>query len=256
MEYTVSGLARLAGVSARTLRHYDEISLLPPARVAANGYRIYGAAEVDRLQQIMFYRELGVPLDEIAKILSRKDFDAAEALKGHMVALLARRARLDALIANVKGTIAAHEKAGQKGGTKMSDKEKFAGFAENLVADNEAMHGAEARAKYGDKAVDASNAKVRGMSRQQYEELESVAAELAETLRMAVPTGRPDGELAQKACGLHRQWLCFFWDSYSKEAHAGIAQMYVDDPRFAAHYDGIAPGGAAFLRDALLVYCA
>lgn len=250
MEYTINKLAKLAGVSTRTLRYYDELGLLSPARVSSNGYRIYGQKEIDRLQQILFYRELGVSLEEIRSILSSKDFDGLSALESHLSALLARREQMDLLVANVEKTIKA-----MKGEIIMNDQEKFEGFIQKLVDDNEQQYGEEARAKYGDERVNRSNAKVLNMSREQYMELEKLTEDLNETLKLAFEQGDPAGELAQKACELHKRWLCFYWDDYSKEAHMGITQMYVDDPRFTAYYDKIAPGCAAFLRDAVAIYC-
>ena len=123
MEYTINKLAKVAGVTTRTLRFYDEIGLLAPARISSNGYRIYGKKEIDRLQYILFYRELGVSLEEIKNILESKDFDGLAALESHLSALLARRKQLDLLIANVEKTISA-----AKGEIIMSDDEKFQGF--------------------------------------------------------------------------------------------------------------------------------
>ena len=137
----------------------------------------------------------------------------------------------------------------------MTDREKFEGFKQKLIEDNEQQYGSEIRAKYGDSDINASNARVKGMTKEQYAQIEAISAELHEALRAAVAGGDPAGELAQSACALHKKWLCFFWDSYSAEAHVGVAQMYVDDPRFAAHYDNIVPGGAVFLRDAIRVFC-
>ena len=110
MEYTVSELAKLAGITSRTLRYYDEIGLLSSKRMSSNGYRIYGQKEVDRLQQILFYRELGIPLDEVGRILSDKDFDDLFALQDHLDALLEKRKQLDLLIANVKTLLKQKEK--------------------------------------------------------------------------------------------------------------------------------------------------
>lgn len=249
MEYTINKLAKLAGVSTRTLRYYDEFGLLSPVRMSSNGYRIYGQKEVDQLQQILFYRELGVPLDEIKKILSSKDFDGQGALESHLLALRAKRKQLDLLIANVEKTINA-----VKGESTMSDQEKFDGFIHKLVDNNERQYGEEVRAKYGDDAVDRSNAKVMGMSKEQYAKVEKLSAQVNETLKAAFEEGDPASDLARKACELHREWLLCFWDQYSKEAHIGITQMYVDDPRFTAYYDKIAVGSAEFLRDAVLNY--
>jgi DNA-binding transcriptional MerR regulator len=251
MEYTINQLAKLAGVSTRTLRYYDQCGLLPPKTVRSNGYRIYGEAEVNRLQQILFYRELGVELSEIGRILAEKDFDGLSALQNHLSALREKRARLDRLIDNVQKSISA-----MKGETEMTDEEKFEGFKEKLILDNEQKYGGEIREKYGDEAVDRSNAKLKNMTKEQYGELEALTQELNRTLKAAFEQGDPGGELAQKACALHKKWLCFYWDHYSKEAHRGVAQMYVDDPRFTAYYDAIVPGCAVFLRDAVQIFCA
>jgi DNA-binding transcriptional MerR regulator len=250
MEYTVNKLAKLAGVSSRTLRYYDEIGLLSPKRISSNGYRIYGRNEVDRLQQILFYRELGVSLDEIGRIISAKDFDGLSALQNHLTDLLERKEQLELLIANVEKTIKA-----MKGETIMSDKEKFEGFLKKMVDDNEQLYGEEIREKYGEEAVKRSNEKILNMSQKQYTELEKLTEELNGTLRKAVEQGDPGSELAQKACELHRQWLCYYWDKYTKEAHIGLTQMYVYDSRFTEYYEKIAPGCAAFLRDAVAIYC-
>lgn len=249
MEYTINKLAKMAGVSTRTLRFYDESGLLTPVRISSNGYRIYGQKEVDRLQQILFYRELGVPLKEIKNILSSKDFDECSALESHLSALLARRAQLDLLIANVKKTIKA-----KKGEVIMSDHEKFQGFLKKLVDDNEQQYGKEIREKYGDECVDSTNAKFMNMSKEKYAELEMLTNELNKTLKEACEQGDPSSETAQKACELHKKWLCFFWSDYSKDAHIGVTQMYVNDPRFTEYYDRIVPGCAAFLRDAVQIY--
>ena len=249
MEYTINKLAKLAGVSTRTLRYYDEIGLLFPVRKSSNGYRIYGQEEVNQLQQILFYRELGVQLDEIKKIMCSKNFDGSVALQDHLAALLSKREQLDVLIANVEKTIKA-----AKGETIMSDKEKFEGFKQNMIDNNEKRYGDEIRAKYGDEVVDDSNAKIKGMTKEQYAEVEKLSAELNETLKAAFEQGDPTSELAQKACELHKKWLNYFGNHYSKEAHIGITQMYVDDSRFTAYYDKIAVGCAAFLRDAILAY--
>lgn len=250
MEYTIKKLAKIAGVSTRTLRYYDEQGLLKPKRVSSNGYRIYGQVEIDRLQQILFYRELGIELAEIKRILSAKDFNALSALENHLNALETKREQLNTLIANVKKSISA-----KKGETIMSDKEKFEGFKQKLIEDNEAKYGKEAREKYGDDTVNRSNKRLKGMTQAQYEAHEALTNQLNETLKAAFEQGDPTSELAQKACELHKQWLCFFWDKYSKEAHIGITQMYVDDPRFTAYYDKIAPGCAVFLRDAVKIFC-
>lgn len=249
MEYTVQKLGQLAGISTRTLRYYDEIGILKPAKINTSGYRIYGQKEIDRLQQILFYRELGVSLENIKDIITAPSFNGITALKEHRAKLLEKRAQLDILIANIDKTIAAGE-----GRIIMTDKEKFEGFKQELIDENEKKYGKEVREKYGNETVNKSNNKVKNMTQEEYAEVSRLTAEVMETLHAALQTGDPAGELAQKAADLHRQWLSFYWGGYTKEAHAGVAQMYVDDERFTAYYDEKQPGTAAFLRDAVLIY--
>jgi DNA-binding transcriptional MerR regulator len=249
MEYTVQKLGQMAGISTRTLRYYDEIGILKPARINSSGYRIYGQGEIDRLQQILFYRELGVSLENIKEIVTDPSFDGAKALKEHREKLLEKRQQLDLLILNVEKTIASTERI-----IIMTDHEKFEGFKQKLIDDNKKKYGQEIREKYGDDDVNKSNQKIKNMTPEQHEKITKLTEEVLSTLYAALETGDPASELAQKAADLHRQFISFYWDSYSKEAHAGLAQMYVDDERFTAYYDKKQPGAAEFLRDAVFIY--
>ena len=242
-------LAELAGISTRTLRYYDEFGILKPARINSSGYRIYGRTEVDLLQQILFYRELGLSLERIKAIMTETSFDGAKALREHHDKLLEKRQQLDLLIANVEKTLAQKE-----GRITMSDTEKFEGFKQKLVDDNEKKYGQEIREKYGDDTINQSNQKLKGMTEEQYAAIQQLEEEMFETLLQAMEHGDPASVLAQKSADLHREWLSFYWNSYSKEAHAGVAQLYVDDERFTEYYDKRHPGLAAFLRDAVHVY--
>lgn len=124
-----------------------------------------------------------------------------------------------------------------------------------LVTENEKQYGAEIREKYGEEVVEASNARLMSLSPQEYEKAQELSQQINTTLKLAFAAGDPAGPLAQHVCALHKEWLCYFWPTYSKEAHLGLAQMYVHDPRFMAYYDSVAPGCAQFLRDALAVFC-
>ena len=143
MEYTVKALAELAGVTPRTLRWYDRQGLLKPLRTTEAGCRIYGPEQVDRLQTILFYRELGLELQAIRTILEDPAFDRQKALQSHLAELEARRKRLDGLILTVKNAIIE-----AKGGNKMSDSQKFEAFKRQIVETNEAHYGKEIREKY------------------------------------------------------------------------------------------------------------
>ena len=249
MMYTIGKLAKLAGVTTRTLRHYEAIGLLFPDSINESGYRLYGTAQVDSLQQILFYRALGVELKTIKSIMDAPEFKRTAALEGHLRALLEKRQHIDVLIENARKSIAS-----AKGETVMTDKEKFEGLKKKLIEENEKQYGQEARALYGD-AVDASNQKMMDMTPQQFEKVQMLEKKVGEKLSAALETKDPASKAAQEACELHKQWLQCFWKDYSKEAHLGIAQMYVADSRFAAYYEKFGKGCAQFLYDALCVYC-
>lgn len=136
----------------------------------------------------------------------------------------------------------------------MTNDEKFEGFKQKMINDNEEVYGKEIRDKYGDETVNKTNAKMKNMTKAQHDEVTRLAKEVTTTLAEAFKTGDPSSDLAQKTADLHKQWLLCYWSEYSKEAHAGLAQMYVDDERFTASYDKEQPGAAVFLRDAIYIY--
>ncbi|MCO7125820.1 MerR family transcriptional regulator [Sporolactobacillus shoreicorticis] len=252
MSYTIKQLSQLAGVSGRTLRFYDKIDLLKPESINASGYRIYGPKQVDRLQQILFFRELKFSLKEIKDILSATDFNLVEALTEQHKKLSEEKERLDQLIATVEKTLAS-----QKGETFMTDQEKFAGFKKKMLDQNEQTYGKEIREKYGDEAVKQFNQQFANMGKEDYEATVVIQKAMFKNLKKALERNDPASSYAQKAADLHRQWLSYFWPkgTYSKKAHAGLAQMYVDDPRFAKYYEkNVAEGAAKMLRDAVRIY--
>ncbi len=247
MEYTIQGLSKLAGVSARTLRYYDEIDLLKPCRINSSGYRIYGSKEVNMLQQILFYKELGLELLQIKKILYQKDFNRLEALTGHLKALKEKQTRVDLLIKNVTKTILEEE-----GKRKMSDQEKFEGLKHKLIKENEKSYGKEIREKFGEDVVKESNAKLLSITQKEYGDMEALGKTIREALEKAVINHvLPDSEEGKKIASLHKKWLSYTWKQYSKEAHKNLVEMYVADERFTAYYDAKVKGCAAFLRDAV-----
>ncbi|TVT28844.1 MerR family transcriptional regulator [Salinicoccus cyprini] len=247
MEYTVKGLAALAGVSTRTLRYYDQIDLLKPTRISEGGYRIYGRETVDRLQLILFYRALGVRLEEIKRIMDDPDFDALAALEHHHAELLKEQDRIAQQISNVEKTIRS-----KKGGAQMSDQEKFEGFKKRKLEENEAKYGEEIREKYGEETIRQSNRKWMNMTEQDHNEMNVLEQRLAGILKEGATSPEPSEEMYRQAATLHKEWLMYTWTDYSKAAHQGLAEMYVEDPRFRKYYDDIAPGAAQFLRDAIV----
>lgn len=247
MEYGIRELSELAGVSARTLRYYDEIGLLKPLYTSESGYRYYGQEELTLLQQILFYRERGFDLRQIRSILYEEDFDLMEALQEHLRELEDRRLHMDALIRTVKQTILAME-----GEYKMSDQEKFEAFKERLVRENEEAYGKEIRKKYGEEQVEASNRKLLKMSEEDWARFQKLEAEILKRLSEAVRAGvSPKSEEGHQIALLHKEWLKMTWKQYTKEAHVGVAAMYTADERFTRYYDREVPGCAAFLGQAV-----
>ena len=214
---------------------------------------MYGRAEVDLLQQILIYRELGVPLEKIRSIIAAPGFDRAAALREHLTALNAQKAKIESLIKNVERTIRVME-----GEIDMSDEEKFEGLKKKLIEENEKKYGREVREKYGEDAVKESNRRLAGMTPGQWARQEELSHKIAGLLARAMETNDPGCREAQKACELHSEWLCMFWKpgTYSKAAHRELAQMYVEDERFRENYEKIKPGCAEFFRDAIDIYCA
>ena len=248
MEYTIHQLAELSGVSTRTLRWYDKLELLPPARIADNGYRIYGPEQVDRLQQILFYRALGVELRQIKTILDDPSFDRLHALREHLGALQEKERQIGQIIQSVRETILAAER-----NEIMSDEAKFQAFKHRAVEENERRYGREIRAAYGDQAVDEAHAAVLNLTMEQYQQWTQMGAEIQRRLEQAVTQAcSPQDEVGRDITQLHRQWLSYGPNQYDVQKHKGLAQLYVCDARFQKYYDKNCPGCAQFLRDAIL----
>lgn len=139
----------------------------------------------------------------------------------------------------------------------MSDSEKFEGFKQKMIDDNEAKYGEEVRQKYGDQVAQAANQKIKNMTQQQMEDAAKLSLQVNEAIRKALATKDPKSPEALAACELHKQWLCVYWPDgyYRSEAHKGLAEMYCQDPRFREYYEKIGPNCADFLKEAINNYC-
>jgi DNA-binding transcriptional MerR regulator len=241
--FTVQQLSRLAGVTRRTLHYYDEIGLLKPSRVGDNGYRYYGDEALLRLQQIMLYRELDMPLENIKKIMGRRDFDVLSALQSHMEDLHHRIARMERMIQTVDDTI--HYLKGNK---KMSDKQFFSAFSDEEQAEYEK----EAQEKYDPAIVKASNQKWKNYSQAEKQRIGEEGNAVYAGFLEAMPRGAASTE-AQTCVERWRKHMEYFWVPNDAQL-VGLANGYNDDPRFKANFDKIDENLAAFIRDAVEVY--
>ncbi|KZE95284.1 HTH-type transcriptional activator TipA [Agromyces sp. NDB4Y10] len=247
MDWSIQEVARLAGTTSRTLRHYDDIGLLEPARIGSNGYRYYDRAALVRLQRILLLRELGLGLPAIGEVLDGQR-DESRALAGHLEWLRQEQDRLARQVASVERTIEALE-----GGEQMMAKDMFDGFDHTQYRDEvEQRWGAEAYAQ-GDRWW-------RGLRDDERQAWKERTAALGRDWIAAAESGvAPDGEEAQELARRHVEWLTGV--PGTPAAHPGgdvkgyvigLGEMYVADDRFAANYGGEA--GAAFVRDALRTF--
>lgn len=243
--FTVKQLSKLAGVTPRTLHHYDAIGLLKPSRVGDNGYRYYGEESLLRLQQILFYRELGIPLEDIKKIMGRRDFDVLGALRSHKEALQKQVTRLNRLILTVDNTI-----NHLKGTTTMSNKAYFEGFSE---AEQE-KYAAEAEELYDVETVRESNRNWKAYPAAKKEAILAEGRAIYTDMIAAMPGGADSPE-AQAIVERWRRHMDYFWTP-NLEQLLGLANGYNDDPRFKANFAKMHPQLAEFMREAVSVYVA
>lgn len=241
--FTVKQLSKMAGVTPRTLHHYDAIGLLRPSRLGQNGYRYYDEQALLRLQQILFYRELDMPLDEIKKIMGRRDFDVLAALQGHREALDRQVGRLNRLIRTVDRTI-----LHLKGEADMSVNDLFRGFTE----EEQEKYQQEVMGKYDPKTVQASAKKWKAYGAAEKERIGEEGKAVYTDMLAAMPKG-PASVEAQAAVARWRKHIEFFWVPNEQQL-LGLVDLYNDDPRFRGNFDKLSPGLAAFMREAVKVY--
>lgn len=243
---TVRQVAKAARISVRTLHHYDAIGLLKPAHVGANGYRYYGRTELLRLQQILFYRELGMALGEIGSILDDPGFDPLVALKGHRTALAVRIDRYRDLIRTIDRTIASLEKD-----ETMEDNDYYAGIAPETRERWER----EAVDFWGEDAVRAAQARARSFSKEQAAAIQAEMEAIRSDFQQLFAEGAAaDSDAAQAVTARHYAWVCHSWTP-DAAAFKGLGRFYVENPEFRGTYDdGALPGTAAFIAAAMAVY--
>jgi DNA-binding transcriptional MerR regulator len=243
--YTVHQLAELAGVSVRTLHHYDQLGLLRPTQRTTTGYRLYQEPELLRLQQILFYKELDFPLAQIKAILDQPGFDQMQALNDHRRRLQARGQQIAQLLHTLDKTILKLTEANME----LSDAELYEGFSQEKIE----RYQREVREMYDPKLVEESNRRVRKLSKAQWnvikQEGDQVTRGIAELSER--DPGDPD---VQKLIDRHHAWIENFYPC-SSEIYRGLGQLYVEHPEFRATYDRYRPDLADFMQAAMNYYC-
>jgi DNA-binding transcriptional MerR regulator len=244
MSWTVGELARLAGVTVRTLHHYDRIGLVQPSDRTASGYRSYGVRDLDRLQQVLVYRELGFPLEEVATLLDDPDADPVAHLRRQLRLLRERVERTQAMVAAVEKEMEARQM-----GISLTPEERFEVFGSH----DPARYDAEAEERWGDtEAWSQSRRRTAAMSKEDWLRVTAEGADLERRFAAALGSGVPaDSATAMDLAEEHRQQISRNFYDCPPEVHAGLGRMYVDDERFTAHYERIAPGLARYVSSAV-----
>ena len=242
--FTVGQVARLSGVTIRTLHHYDEIGLLRPSGRTGAGYRSYQDSDLERLQQILFYRELGFPLEEIAAILDDPEVGAAEHLRRQHELLKERIGRLELMVAVIE-----REMEAQKMGIQLTPEERFEVFGDF----NPDEYSEEVEERWGDSdAYKESQRRVARYSKEDWITIKAESGDITRRFAEAMASGaEPAGEVAMDLAEEHRAHISRWFYECNYEIHRGLGDMYVADPRFTANYDGVAVGLAAYISAAI-----
>jgi DNA-binding transcriptional MerR regulator len=243
MSYSVGQVAELAGVTVRTLHHYGQIGLLEPRDRTAAGYRRYSDADLDRLRHILFYRELGFSLDDIATILADRAAGTGAHLRRQRELLTERIGRLRAMVAAVDKELEAHTM-----GISLTPEETFEIFGPNYSEDYET----EAQQRWGESdAWKQSQERTSKFTKQQWIEIKEAGDDLNRRLAAAMTGGAaPDSVEAMDLAEEHRAAIATFYDC-GYQMHRGLGEMYLADERFTRTYEDVAPGLAQWLRDAI-----
>jgi MerR family transcriptional regulator, thiopeptide resistance regulator len=241
VEWSIQDIARSAGTTSRTLRHYGQLGLLEPSRTAANGYRYYDEQALLRLQRILLLRELGLGLPAIAEILDGQQ-DTSAALRTHLDLLAAERKRIERQIESVKTTLRKSER-----GEQLMPEEAFDGFDHTRYEE-------EVIRRWGREAYEKGDRWWRSLSAEDKAAFQRQQQEIAADYGRAQQAGKaPDSAEVQAITRRHVEWLSIT-TTPTKEYLIGLGEMYVSDPRFTANYDQHGTGTAVLVRDAMRVY--
>lgn len=247
--YSVKKLSELAGVSVRTLHLYDEIGLLKPCIRTEAGYRLYGEKELLRLQQILFYKELDFPLQEIASILDDPEFDLIRALESHKLALRERSNKLSSMLITIDKTITKI-----KNGTPMKHEELY----EGLPKETTESWRTEAMEKYGKETIERSEKSLLNMTKEEFSQLKTESVKLSEQLALMVNED-PASVKVQDLIAKHYVIIRKFWGTHGTsekqaEAYAGLGELYAADERYTMIKGKPNPTFATFMKKAMKIY--
>ncbi|MGH2873600.1 MAG: MerR family transcriptional regulator [Solirubrobacteraceae bacterium] len=248
-EHTVGEVARMAGVTVRTLHHYDEIGLLSPSERTEAGYRLYSPADLERLRRILFYRELDFGLERIAEILAEPATATDDHLRRQHALLRERRARTEALLQAIERELEARQM-----GISLTPAEQLEIFGTDRLGEYQQ----EAERRWGQTdAFKESARRAAAYTKQDWVAIKAEADGSTAGFAAAMRAGEPaDGERAMELAEAHRRHICRWFHECGHRAHRGLAELYVSDPRYAKTYDEIDPGLAHYVHDAIMANAA
>ena len=250
MSYKVKEVSNLVGVSVRTLHHYDDIGLLKPEFVTEAGYRLYSDEDLERLQQILFFKELDFTLQEIKEIIESPDFDRKKALKAHKQLLIEKKSRLERLIESVEKTMESIE-----GGFEMNKTDMFNGFDMTEIEKHKEKYAEETKEKYGDSdAYKESSRRTSKYGKDDWSRIMSKWDEINKKIAANMDKG-PADPIVQEGVAEYRQHITDSFYNCTLEIFRGLGDLYVQDERFAKNLDKYKEGYSKFLREAIHYYC-
>lgn len=251
MTFKIKEVADIAGVSVRTLHHYDRLGLLKPEAATLAGYRLYSDQDLEQLQQILFFKELGFSLNEIKALLSNPDFDQKQALKTHHKLLLEKKKRLESIISLVEKTL----KSKEGGKLAMSKKEMFEAFDMSEIEKHQQEYAEETKQKYGESdAYRESQRRTSAYTKEDWARIQAEGSENYQNLADLMDRDPADPEV-QKIIEKCRQHISDNFYNCTLEIFRGLGELYVQDERFTKNIDKVKPGLAEFLSKGIKMYC-
>jgi len=248
MRYTVSKLAKISGISVRSLHYYDEIGLLKPAFINDNGYRYYEEAQLLLLQQILFFRELGFPLNDIQKLLLADDFDQIKALNAHKKILAGKIDRSKILMATIDKTL-----LHLRGKKTMSDKELYYGFDSQRQKEYE-QYLVKAQGSTAEELIFESKKRTAKWDKDEWDDVKAQGDEIHKALAIAIDKGlQAKSDEVQIIIHRHYQMIQRFYDP-SKEVYIGLTELYNEHPDFKKFFDAYHPKMIEFISKAMIFY--
>ncbi|MCO4852783.1 MerR family transcriptional regulator [Bacillus vallismortis] len=249
MKYQVKQVADIAGVSIRALHHYDNIQLLNPSAITDAGYRLYSDADLERLQQILFFKEIGFRLDDIKELLDHPNFDRKEALQSQKDILIKKKQRMEEMIQTIDRTLQSME-----GGEQMSKRDLFAGLSMEDIEEHQQTYADEVRKLYGRAIAEETEKRTSTYSEVDWRTIMAEFDSIYRRIAARMEHGPGDAEV-QAAVGAFRAHICHYHYNCTLDIFRGLGDVYTTDERFTDSINQYGDGLAAFLREAMMIYC-